>query len=429
MNGFYDGDEFIPVRFRGDLAGEPLQRRCESAARAGRHFICGCSAHRLTLFPVETPGGNGWTVRCAPWENYRHARDCFARAEFDDAGAPGRRPRVVFLPSILLAPTESEPRKIATPLRHEDRRHDGERPRYGTLTELVQSLLEVATMRAFRAENSFPATYRDANLRNPATDDIFWEFLGQLSQPVFPDGTSVFEAAARANLRVVWGVTPLPLAGALKGLVSGNHGVPFVTSGCWGEAGPERDPQEFSVAWKTAQAMGGKVAAFGRIIDAPYFFFLTTNRSDEVARIVVVPVASALQSLRCVESEPERSLVCHLLEDGVALLKPNGLADFSILGPRLWPALTTDDRGYLPRRPDLIVFCRGISVVQLMGSTDPDYVARVELSIAELQDHLQHQDVIFRTVSLTDIIGPALKCLVAILRRGLALMTTSSPSV
>ncbi len=417
MRGFNDRGESVPVCARAELARDPMQRRIALAASEGRHFVCTCSPLGLKLFPVETPGG-GWTVRCATFENFKHAKTCFARAEMEDLTNTGKRRRIIFLPSILLAPTEAAGRATTVAPAPANRARAGENPHYGTLTELVQSLLEAATMRAMRLCNPVPLGYCDTSLRSPTTEEIFFEFLGQLSDPLFADGRSPFEAAAAAGLHICWGLTPMSLAADLKRLAAEGGTLRFSTGTYWGEAGQQDVTRPFVVSQETALDMKGKVTAFGRLIAPPYFYFLTADRSNQVARIVVVPVASVVDSVCCIESHPERVLVRHLLKQGLALLKPNGTADFSNLGPRLWPMPTTDDRGYLCRRPDLITFSRGVSIVQLVGSTDAPYLAGVEASIAELRATLEHPAIVFRKISLAEIIGAALDGVTQMLRKG-----------
>jgi hypothetical protein len=418
-NGYYDSGKFVAVAHRTELASENHQRRLAQAANERRQFVCGCQ-RRLT--PVKTAHG-GWTLRCDPEENFLHAPGCFARTDGETGRDGLQRPRTVFIPNILCAPGRGDSTLPGAAQNEEGTASDSafraDHPRYGTLTQLVQTRLEIATMRALRRMNPPPATYRGNHLRAATQQEILWEFLGQLSEPVFSNGRSVFDAASSEDLEVCWGVTTSPIVAQLKSTTLVGRESAFSVPSYWSEGGEQHDSRSWLIPPITAQTAGGKVTAFGRTIEPPYFFFLTATADHRVARLVIVPVASAESSLLCIESQPERTLVTALLAEKLALLKPNTGADFALLGHRFWPGDTSQGRGYLPRRPDLIVFCYGVSIIQLLGSRDQEYLAGVERSLEELRAHLQHPDVRIQTLAISDTVGPALDRVIQGLKKGL----------
>ena len=132
----------------------------------------------------------------------------------------------------------------------------------------------------------------------------------------------------------------------------------------------------------------------------------------------MLPVASAADTFCVIESDPERGLCGSLVREGVAFIKPNVLADLTHLGPRLWPLATIRNDGRLPRRPDFLIFCRGITVAQLLGSSESSYLHGVAAAMDALREHLVHPDITFVEISLGELSGPSLSDLVARLQRG-----------
>lgn len=426
-----DAGELVRLRSRAELATPENQNRLARAWARDRHFRCLCTPEQLRLFPVETPNGRGWTLRCAKNENTRHAKHCPARVELEEDTDGAERPTVLYSSSILLPPNpeaQQQERGAVILGAADERVRSTSSQRYGNLTQLTQSLLEIATMRAFRAANHALATYRDCDLQNPSTSEIYQELQLQLDEPVFTDGRSPFAAAAAAGLRIAWGVTDHPLADRMANLGPDDDALGFLVTDFWSAHGRVHRVCEFTIPRRTAQCVGGKLTAHGRLIQPPYFFLLTADRNNVVARLVLLPVASAADTLCVIESDPERGLCGSLLREGVAFLKPNVLADLTHLGPRLWPLPTVRNQGRLARRPDLLIFCRGITVAQLLGSDKSNYLGDVAAAMSALREHLVHPDITFAEILLGEISGPSFPALVARLRRGVKPAQESAPA-
>lgn len=402
----------MPLRSRTDLGTVVAQNRLQCAAVAGRHFDCGCRVPPMKLFPVMTPGRRRWTLRNPPYENTGHAAGCSAGIELGDEAELGRDDGLLYTPSILFGVGDAAAENDAGGPLWDSSARGGAGRRYGTLTSLTHAYLMSATLTAFRAANPAPASYRDKNLVNPLETDVFADFLSLLGTPIFTNGQSVIEGSRDAGLQIWFGVMTLPLVTMSHRPEPTEKPIRFDALGFWGADGPAPRDLVYTLPREVGRAAGGKFYEFGRLISPPYFTLMTATADHTIVRLILVPVAAARGSFFGVESEPERKLALALARAGVAFLKLIVHADLALLGSRLWPCSTIDGRGWLPRRPDYLVISGCVTVVQLMGSGNKEYVEEVDRSMADLKAHLDHPAVRFETVELGEIEPQAVACTV-----------------
>jgi hypothetical protein len=238
-------------------------------------------------------------------------------------------------------------------------------------------------------------------ITSPMMDDVLGRLGELLAQPCITDGTSPIAAARKAGFELFFGITHEPLADALIRCRSRAETILVRLDECWDAFGLRGHFPIFEVPHAVALAAGGRKMAYSNVIPPPYFVAFSC-RQKTVARMMIMPIATAGGSIHSSDSGLETRFLQAAGEFGLALIKPAIPFDLSVLGPTLWPA---ELPAQLPHRPDGIVYSGGgIQCLEIQGS--PRVAPIVESRLAAYREWARGSVISAMKLTAEDLSAP-----------------------
>ena len=335
------------------------------------------------MFPVTTPSGS-LSLRRQALLHTPHCSLCEGLSHVWDGS------EVVYAASVILPPRVRAGAGPAALV------GQGGGAQHGTISHLLQKCFVAGWTTAFLAANQ---GRREAGLElmNPAFPEVLSQTLASLRATPVGDSADVFACARAHGRRTYFGWTDVDLATMAQGMATGTA-VAWEAVEAWDEqAGPTA--KRFILSHGCAIA--GKFIAFGNVIPAPYFFFVSARPGGQIERLWLGPIGGLPHTVVLVESEPERRFADLCAANGIAMQKPVQSGDEVIALGRELRSSDGGDRVAqdMPCRPDFVLWhSRKVFIVQVVGSAEPSYLAELARAREKLKAALQGTGLAYREV-------------------------------